>query len=124
MDRKAGWKEYAVSALLVLAVIIGFFMIKLRVIPLPEDYDVLVISGRTFIPAIAVGIAAAAVFLVIRKPGLLLTVAITAIFCSFMCFGDMFSALYVFAALCLLGTIPFVASLIANLRHVAIEDAA
>lgn len=125
MDRKPGRKEYAVSTLLAVAVLYALFLVKMFVIPVEDPFGpALVMHMKLLLPSIAIGIVTCAVFLSVRKPSLLLTVAVTAVFSSLMCDGSRYTAVYAFAALCFLGSIPFIASLLADLRHIGSEDEA
>lgn len=115
MYKGANWKEYAVSVLLVLVILAVFFIIKIYIIPVPGERDVLVIHMRELVFSVLIGVVINAVLLLARKPIILITVAAVAILSSLLCYGSLYSAIYVFAALCLLGSIPFIASLLAKL---------
>lgn len=116
MDRRVSWKEYAVSTVLILAVLLIFFLIKMYVIPAPEGWDLLVIDLRAFVFSIAVGAAAIVALLLAKKPIILFAVAAAAAFISLLCSGALFTSLYAFAALCSVGSIPFAASLLAKAK--------
>lgn len=116
---KISRKNYVISVLLVLAILSAAWLLRLYIIPVPKDQSVFVISIdlRLFAFCIVIGIVADVVFLLAKKPIFLAVIAIIAIFTCLLCNGALFTALYAIAVLCLLGSIPFVASMIGKMKQ-------
>lgn len=117
MGKSVSWKEYAVSALLVFAVLVAMFMIKLFVIPAPDDLPALEIYMKSLVYCAVGGIVVSAVLLLVKKPILLAIVAGASIIASLFFYDHMFTAVFAFAAICFLGSIPFVAAFLAKMRR-------
>lgn len=110
---KISWKNYAISALTVLIVLSAFFLLKLYIIPTPASCGhVLAIDLRSLMYSLVAGIAVNIVLHLVNKPILRIAVAGAAIFSSLFFDDSLFTTVYFFAMLCLLGSIPFIASMI------------